>query len=119
MSDTPVDTGLLADPLPLPHDAPPVAKTVDELRKEAFIQQVLEARKPAPPAPPPAVPSPRQMDQTKREMAKGAERVKFSQAQELQRPPRPAPSASDGTMTPVFRGHHYQHESKNTVPFKG
>jgi hypothetical protein len=119
MSEAPLDTGLIAAAQAAPPPAPPVEKTGDELRKEAFIQQVLEARKPAPPAPAPPPQSPRQLDQTKREMAKGADRVEFSKEQERLRPPRPAPGPSDAYMAPVFRPAEYQHESKHTVPFKG
>jgi hypothetical protein len=117
----PLDTGLVeaAADLPQLKQTAPVEKTGDELRKEAFVQQVIEARKPQPAPPPPEQATTRQLDQTTREMAKGAERVKYSQEQELRRPARPAPSATDGTMTPVFRPHEYQHESKNAVPFKG
>ena len=114
MSEAPLDTGLLAAAA-----EQPVEKTGDQLRKEAFIRQVIAARAVKEPEPVPAPQTPRQLDATKREMAKGAERVQYSKEQELKRPPRPAPDPREGSTTPVFRPSDYQHETKGAAPFKG
>ena len=110
----PIDLGLVEAAA----EAPP-PKTGDELRKEDFIKQLIAARTVREPEPIPAPQTPRQLDQTKREMAKGADRVQYSKEQELKRPPRPAPDPREGTVTPVFRPSDYQHETKGAVPFKG
>ncbi len=116
MSKSPLDPDFAEPAAPV---APPIEKTGDEIRKDNFIRQVLAARAPAPEPPPPPKPTERQMAQTERELAKGADRVKFSEAQAATRPPRPAPDPREGYTTPVFRPSDYQHETKGAQPFKG
>lgn len=108
----PLDLGLVDDP------APPV-KTPEQIRRDDFARQIVEARTKVevPYVPPP--PTTRQLNQTEREMARGRERVEFAKEQAVRRPARPAPSATEGTVTPVFRPSDYQHETKGAVPFKG